>query len=119
MPKAHEIATELRKLADALDAQPDAELVRPFLSWHHHSASEKGSFLSIAQIMPRPFKKTVDTLGSNPVLDIQYQSNAITAYAQIPQSLTCELVEPAKPAVYRCDPILSALEEAQLESSNV
>lgn len=118
MPKAHEIATELRKLADALDTQPEADLVRPFLSWHHHSEGEKGSFISIAKILPRPFKKTVDNLGNNPIIDIQYQSDSITVYAQIPQSLTCELVEPAKPAVYRCDPILSALEEAQLEGSD-
>jgi hypothetical protein len=119
MPKASEIAIELRKMADALDTEPDAQMVRPFLSWHHYSGSEKASFISIAKMMPRPFRKVVDTLTTNPVLDIQYSSSAITIYAQIPQSLTCKLIEPAKAAVYECDPILSALEEAQLEGSDV
>ena len=113
MPKAHEIATELRKMADVLDKDREAELVKPFLSFHHYGEKDKGSFLSIAKLIPRPFKKSV-TDGSYPNIDIEYESKAIRIYAQIPQSLTCKLVTPAKPAVYECDPILSALEEASL-----
>jgi hypothetical protein len=119
MPKAHEIATELRKLADALDAQPEVELNRPFVSWHHYVANEKDMFTALAKLMPRPIKKSITGEGgSMPRIDLTYQTSAITIYTQIPQSATCELVEPAKPAVYRCDPILSQLEESELEASN-
>jgi hypothetical protein len=117
MPKAHEIATELRKLADALDANPELTLIRPWV-WFH--CATKDSFLNAAKIVPRPFEKSETSIGS-PYSRIQigYKNDAIDVNACVLKSLTCELVEPAKPAIYRCDPILSALEEAQLEGSNV
>jgi len=34
---------------------------------------------------------------------------------EIPRNTVCELVEPAKPAVYRCEPLLSDEEEAAID----
>jgi len=118
MPKANEVANELRKLADSLDVNPDADMVRPSISWYHWSESHKDKFLAVARLLPRPLNKKVGT-GEHADLTIEYRSDALLAYASIPRSLTCELVEPAKAAVYKCEPILSQLEESELEGTNV
>src|SRR5260221_520492 len=104
------VAIELRKLADALDVQPDAEIEKPTI---HFYGYEKNKFLALARMLPRPLKKSV----SDPEsirwarVHLQYDSDALCIDCSIPQSLTCELIAPAKPAVYRCDPILSKEEE--------
>src|SRR5580658_1590552 len=56
MPKANEVATELRRIADALDKEPDAELPSARL-WLH--ADDKSTFLSAVRLMPRPLKKSI------------------------------------------------------------
>lgn len=117
MPKAHEIATELRKLADALDVNPEAEHQKAWL-WFY--CDTKAQFLSAASIVPRPFRKRDDTPNEKySRIHLEHNTPALQVDASIYKHLTCELVEPARPAVYRCDPILSALEEAQLEAANV
>jgi hypothetical protein len=117
MPKAHEIATELRKLADALDANPEMEHKKPWV-WFY-AADTKQQFLNAVSVIPRPFKKSdTDPNSKYNKIQVEYVSPTIDLLASVYKSLTCELVEPAKPAVYRCDPILSALEEAQLEGSD-
>jgi 5'(3')-deoxyribonucleotidase len=107
------VAMELRKLADALDAQPDAEIISPWISFY---GSEKDKFLATARLLPRPLKKHVHDEGKSysrvKVECTNFQ--AIDVNASIPQSLTCEIVAPAKPAVYRCEPILSEEEDAEM-----
>jgi hypothetical protein len=51
-------------------------------------------------------------------LKLEYSSKFMDVYTSIPQSFTCTLIEPAKKAVYRCDPILSESEDAELEADN-
>jgi hypothetical protein len=110
MITAGQVAIELRKLADALDAQPDAKIIRPYVFF---MGDEKDSFLNTARLLPRPLKKKLDDYGDKyRKIRIMYDTPAISIEASVPQSLTCELVEPAKPAVYRCAPILSDAEEA-------
>ena len=110
MPLAKEVAIELRKLADALDREPEAEVPYAFVNFDAHS---KESFLTLAKVMPRPFEKGV-TDSKWPQLRLKYRNDAITLWVDVSQSLACELVTPAQPAVYRCDPILSLAEEAAL-----
>lgn len=115
MPKAHDIATELRKLADALDVQPELEMRKLWIDFY---CSTKEEFLNAAAIMPRPFVKS-ESQPSSPEwnrIAVDHKTQAVEIKASVLKSLTCELVEPAKPAIYRCDPILSALEEAQLNT---
>lgn len=118
MPKAHEIATELRKLADALDAQSEAVLPQPSL---YMACDTKAEFIASAAFIPRPLRKSEDKDGLEAYRRIRLSHDvpALRVTTNVYKSLTCELVEPARPAVYRCDPILSALEEAQLEAVNV
>ena len=113
MPKASELATELRKFADSLDTNPDAEIVKAYLGF---SCYAKEAFLATVRLLPRPLKKKVNEYAnSRPDLQMSYESPALYAYTTVPQSLTCTLVEPARKAVYKCDPILSETEDAELE----
>jgi hypothetical protein len=114
MPKAHEIATELRKMADGLDAQPEANLPQPTVYWY---CDTKPEFIASVPFIPRPLNKREDKDGPESMrrIRLDYNVPSIRITTSVYKSLTCELVEPAKPAVYRCDPILSALEEVALE----
>lgn len=115
MPKASAVAAELRKFADSLDSNPDVEIEAPSVSFYHWLKEEKDRFLTVAKLIPRPAKKSLVGSGEEPRIRVQYATDAISIYANIPQSATCTLVEPAKPAVYRCDPILSEQEGETLE----
>jgi len=103
MPLAKDVATELRKIADGFDREPDAEMPYAFVSFTHHT---KESFLAMARVMPRPIEKQVTD--SN--LRLKYKNEAITLWVDVPQSLTCVLITPAHDAVYRCEPILSLID---------
>ena len=115
MPKLSEIATALRNVADALDKNPDAECVRPYLSFHFWSGN-KEPFLGLASAFPRPFSKKYEQREDGS-LEIVHIDPALGTYARIPRTAVCEMVEPAKPAVYRCEPLLSDEEEATLTSA--
>jgi hypothetical protein len=110
MPKSSEIATALRILADSLDKHPDLEQKKPWVNFYCYTKEE---FLNAAKIMPKPYAKQ-DSGGEYPRIYLKYENESIDLNASIYKSETCEIVEPAKPAVYRCDPILSAIEEASL-----
>lgn len=114
MPTANQVATELRKLADSLDAQPETQIISPYIGFY---GSDKDLFLATARLLPRPITKRIsDPNSSYPTLNLESKSDAVTIVCSAPQSLTCQLVEPAKPAKYRCDPILSSEEEDSIEA---
>lgn len=113
MPKASEVAYELRKLADALDTIADAEIQKARISFFHFN-DDKHMFLSLAKAFPRPFLKKYSD-APNGYLDIVREASAMYLCASIPRSTICRLVEPAKAAVYECDTLLSADEESTLE----
>lgn len=111
--KAANVAIELRKLADAFDAQPEAEVIKPWITFYGYA---KEPFLATVRLMPRPLKKKVEDEGSKWArVKVEYVSEAMDIAVSAPQSLTCEVVEPAKPAVYRCAPLLSEEEDAAME----
>jgi hypothetical protein len=115
MPKANEVATELRKLADALDKNPECQVPKPYI---YFSADDKETFLNTARSIPRPFVKGVDNAETRYAsIAVKHDGPFIYVWSSVLQTLTCELIEPAKPAVYRCDPILSEAEESMLEVS--
>jgi hypothetical protein len=117
MPKLSEIATALRNVADALDKEPDLEVPQPSIAWYFWGVAEakkKDCFVGLAHAFPRPFS-TIFTEGDNSICKIVFEVPALRAYAEVPRKSVCELVEPAKPAVYRCEPLLSAEEEAEIQ----
>lgn len=106
---AGQVAIELRKLADSLDREPEAAIEKPGVYLYHWG--QKETFLALAKILPRPLtKKYTET-----DVFLEYRNDAIDVSAQISRNKVCELVEPAKPAVYRCEPLLSEAEEAAVE----
>lgn len=113
MPLAKDVASELRKLADALDKSPETLVVAPYVSMYNSYSKE--AFLNFARIMPRPIKKEVGGSDRYPDLVLVHENENIRISSRIAQSDMCELVEPAKPAVYRCTSILSPEEDAALE----
>ena len=119
MPKASVVAAELRNLADRLDASPDTVIEKLFITRSHYS-STKNEFLDFVKLMPRPLKKgTADYgLSSGPELTVAYEGTGINIHVTIPQSATCTLITPARPAVYDCNPILSAEDEAEIEATH-
>ena len=94
MAKFSEIAAELRILAEALDEQPDAETVVPWMSFYCY---EKEPFLTIARALPRPLKKEVEDPGSQwAKLRVRSKSlKFIEVNASVAQAKTCEIIEPA------------------------
>ena len=111
---ASAVASELRKLADALDVSPETEVVSPniYFSCSYLGSKSKEVFLSLARLLPHPLKKEA----KKDEMWIGYESDSLRVQAYIERSIICELVEPAKPAVYRCEPLLSDDEEAALEA---
>lgn len=112
MPLAKDVAAELRKLADALDKFPETVIPTADVNLH---ADSKDAFVDTVRILPRPLKKRLtDTGQSWARVRVEYGNTAIRVDCSVPQSLCCILVEPAKPAVYECPPILSPEEDANL-----
>ena len=117
MPLAHEVATELRKLADGLDRNPDVKVDRPYVMFSYYSEDSKQGFLATVRAMQRPITKTWPA-SENGELKVRYESGALVIRADIPRNAVCEIVEPAKPAVYKCSPILSDDEVESLEATH-
>lgn len=61
MPKAKDVATELRKFADALDAIADLEIEKP--NMYFYSWDRKEQFLNLAKAILRPFAKNIQGRG--------------------------------------------------------
>lgn len=114
MPKAHEIANELRKMADSLDKEPETEVQQ---CWVSFVCSDRQIFLNTARLMPRPFTKTYPDAGDKyPKIKIGSKdfSGPIHWDVSAPRDVACRVIEPAKPAVYDCTPLLSEEEDAAL-----
>jgi hypothetical protein len=68
MTTAGEIAIELRKLADALDKEPTAEIEPISITSYHIGVQQKSGFLALARLLPRPLAKEY----SNTNLELVY-----------------------------------------------
>lgn len=111
MPKASEVASELRKLADSLDREPDAEVTRGWIDFFTHG--DKGLFFRMAKSIPHPFEK----LYEGQELRLRYDNPALRIDVHVERDKVCRIVKPAQEAVYECEPLLSEAEEAALETA--
>jgi hypothetical protein len=109
MPKAKEIAQELRRIADSLDREPEVELVTPMLSFYNN---DKETFLASVRALPRPLAK--DFNDHEYTLEHGRREGAVWLRTKCDRSKVCKMVKPAQPAVYDCSPLLSAEEEESL-----
>ena len=118
MTTAGAVAQELRKLADALDKEPELRVFPPEIDFltKYGGETKKSVFLALTRILPRPLKKATQKHDDG-ALELVHETQAIRIFAAIPRSEVCRLIEPAKtiPAVYDCMPLLSEEEENQLE----
>ena len=106
---ARSLASELRRIADALEKEPELNLL-PFLSISV-AEDDKQTFLALAKIMPRPMVKGIDFEGTN-YEDFKLEHDFWRI--KIPRKTMCVLVEPARSARYECPTILSPEEEDAL-----
>lgn len=111
MPKAIEVATELRRVADALAENPDLE-INPYLSID--TAGNKDTFLALAKSMPKPMEKGIDFEGTT-YEDFKLEHGFWRI--KIARSAYCRILKPAIPAVYDCPSIFSDEEESTLTSA--
>ena len=111
MTTAGAVATELRRIADALDNEPGANVVKARL-WFWNGGN-KESFLNLIRLAPRPLKKVYEE-GAGASVIVTCETDALTTDIRIARNSVCQIVEPAKPAVYKCEPLLSDDEEAAL-----
>lgn len=114
---AREVAQELRRLADALDKEPDAALPQPLVCFY--CSQDKDAFLALARILPRPIfknfgEKEIELTYGNKYSSKQAENGAIWLYARVDRASMCRIVVPAVPAVFECDPLLSVEEEESL-----
>ena len=114
MPKANEVARELRNLADCIDRLGDAETDDPSIYFNFKYGNEmskkKEQFLALVRVLPRPLEKEADTDD----YIVRYRSDAMQIRVVIERSKVCHLIAPARPAQYKCEPLLSEEEEAEL-----
>jgi hypothetical protein len=116
MTTAHDIAIELRKMADSLDKEPEAALTKAYV-WMNFSL-DKAGFINAARLLPRPAKKRFDEEGRTiDRIHLEYDTPHLEVSASMYRDQFCKILVPAKviPAIYECEPLLSAEEEASLE----
>lgn len=119
MPKASEVAAELRRVAEALDREPETVIERGMLSFYcnQYSAEDKGKkvFLDLVRLLPKPLQKEAD---KNDYTVYLGKNGPLWVRAKIARMTMCTLVSPAVEAVYDCVPLLSLEEEASLTSAD-
>jgi hypothetical protein len=116
MAKAKQVAAALRTIAENLEREPEAEVGGYFCSAYPVT---KEHTLNLCRLMPRPYVKDYSRADEIELYhDFMASSTphdySVRARITIKRAHVCELVEPAKPAVYRCNPLLSDEEEAAL-----
>ena len=115
---AGQVANELRKLADALDREPEQELPQARVEFYCKYMGEKGKpiFLALARLLPRPLAKGPQKYDES-AIEVSFRSEALQASACIERNKVCKIIEPARtiPAVYECESLLSEAEEAELQ----
>lgn len=111
MINSHKLAAGLREFAERLESAPEFEFGEDWLTQRHifiaaEDAVTAKAFAHVLKPCTKTFTETQIKLTAN--------FGAVQVQVEIPRQKVCELVEPAKPAVYRCDPLLSADEEAEI-----
>lgn len=114
MSKRTDFITGLRELADFLEANPCLPVpVNPYLgsSVTNYGEPEKTKLaLQAVARCPGPWKKELD----DSVLTLVKDFHCVEYRVTCNRTHVCKMVEPAKPAVWDCEPILSAKEFEEL-----
>ena len=90
---AGKVATELRRVADALDKEPEAEVVRPLCFFY---PDDKAGVETLVRLLPHPLDKFSDGVDhfDNIGVDVRGGSeNAVWVRASINRYKTCHKVQ--------------------------
>jgi len=108
------LAAELHKLAAHLEAQPEVEIGRFYLtnSWSCSASQIK----AIARAFPRPLTKRITSAGTahERIRMDGPLGGDFSYWFDVERAKVCRLIKPAQEAVYECEPLLSPKEEAAL-----
>lgn len=123
MPKASEVAAELRRIAGALEKGGETVISQPYINF---IPEEKEEFLALVRLLPRPLYKASDDrqykLDNLPIKKNGFRdwdAFPVNLQVKIDRAKVCRLVKAAQPAQYECEPLLSDEEEASLAASSV
>ena len=117
---SHDFAKQLRKLAEFLEAAPAFKL--PDYSTEYNDTCgiaqfdyhyDKAGFISAVKALGSG-KKREKTICQP---EIHFMAADGLLRLAIYKEALCRLIEPAKPAVYECEPLLSQAEEAQIDGA--
>lgn len=105
------LATELRKLADAVEPLEGLmEFGKPtlYVGFNYGGEASKNAFLAFAKAMPKPYEKKF----SDSELTLSYAGAALGIRAYIERDKVCRIIKPAQviPAEYDCESVLSDVE---------
>ena len=114
MPTAHEVATDLRAIADRLDENPDA--IMPRMEFGRYFGEDTEGFKKFVALMPRPIEKQFNGDGKYDSVYAKHTMNALDLRAQVYRGSICRIVKPAIPAVYECGSFLSDEELDQVSA---
>jgi hypothetical protein len=109
MPKASEVAANLRRLAAALESEPETIVTRPLCFFY---PDDKQELSTITRLLPRPLAKFAEGEGEYDNIGVEVGSGseeAVWVRASINRSKTCERVQTGTKIVPSC--VLSAREE--------
>lgn len=102
---SHDVAKALREMARKLTAAPEFDVsVTPMLYWSCWDA--KDEFLGAA----RCFGGVKG--GDSHDFELRRHWGGAETLLRVKRETVCRIVKPAQPAVYECDPLLTAAEEA-------
>ncbi len=113
--KAIDAVANLRKLADLLEKHGDTEIrMTSARIWFE----SKESFMTFARDFPRPYAKEYGE-GKYGSLVLTHGELTKTGeiHLDVERSAVCEMIEPARPATFRCPSIFSPEEEAEMEQA--
>lgn len=105
------MAAELRKVADALDKEPEAEMCDPLLSF---APANKTTLVNLAKLLPRPIEKSYQDFCGTPTIQLDYKADALRVWVKADRDIACRIIRHAIPAQYDCEPLLSTEEDEAL-----
>lgn len=89
MPKASEIAAELRKVAASLEQEPEAEVTRPLCFFYADSTEE---LATLGRILPHPLSKFFEEYEYGNA-GFEYDNGAAWIRACVDRKMVCERIQ--------------------------
>ena len=117
---SHEYAHKLNALADFLLSRPVFDLPtyqKGIDQWLSYFSNKDGFLAAFRALSPGKKEYTEGQYG-----ELKFTPDGVDEklgwFIKVSRSVVCTLVKPAQPAVYDCEPLLSAAEEAEMHDGS-